>query len=78
MIVPSFPVTNFVVRQARFALRTLNALFDAVLGFGDSGKLGQLGVWSCIRQVIVSDLLISRKMCWDNIVFAACGDERVD
>ena len=38
MMVPALPIPNLVVRQARFALRTLKTLLDAMFGLGHSGN----------------------------------------
>ncbi len=46
MMMPALPVANLVVGQARFALGASDAFFDAMLGFGDAGELGYLGIGS--------------------------------
>ena len=39
MVVPALPIPNLVVRQTRFALRTLNTLLDAMSRLGHSAQL---------------------------------------
>ena len=50
---PSLPIANLVVGQTRFALRTLDALFDAMFGFGRSRKHPQFGCSMRVGQIVV-------------------------
>ena len=50
---PFLPIANLVVGQTRFALRTLDALFDAMFGFGRSRKHPQFGCSMRVGQIVV-------------------------
>jgi len=41
-MMPSLPVADFVIRQARLAFGALEAFLHAVFGFGDASELGLL------------------------------------
>src|SRR5579871_3234876 len=53
MMMPAAPRANFVIGQAGFALASLQAFFDAVLGLADAREFGQGGVVRGVRQVVV-------------------------
>ena len=50
---PSDPVADLIVAQARRALAAWEAVFDAVFGFGRAGELEDGGVGIGIREVVV-------------------------
>ena len=52
-MVPTRPGANLVVGQTGFTLAALNALFDAVLGFGNASEFLARCVGCAIGQVIV-------------------------
>src|SRR6516225_10330075 len=52
-MVPTRPGANLVVGQTGFTLAALNALFDAVLGFGNASEFLARCVGGAIGQVIV-------------------------
>ena len=53
MVVPTLPIPNLVVRQARFALSTLNTLLDAMFRLGYPAELGEFRVRAGVGQVVV-------------------------
>ena len=53
VMLPSLPVADFVIRQARFAIGSPNAFLNAVRGLGDACKFGYLEIGDRIRQVLV-------------------------
>src|SRR5581483_6133335 len=53
MMMPAAPRSNLVVRQARFALGTLQALLDAMLRIEDTGKLRQRRLRAGARKSII-------------------------
>ena len=52
-MMPALPVTDFVVGQTRFALGTLDAFFDAMLGLGRAGELRFLGLHIGVGHVVI-------------------------
>ena len=53
MMMPARPIANLIVRQAGFALGTLDAFFDAPFRFSHSRKLRQFDVDRCVGQVVI-------------------------
>ena len=53
VMMPALPVTDFVVGETRFALGTLDTLFDAMLGLGRAGELRFLGLRIGVGHVVI-------------------------
>ncbi len=60
MMLPSSPMTHFIVRQTGFAFAPLEAFFNTMFRLGHPSQLPQRGFWIGIGQIIVDfhDLLL--------------------